>query len=316
MAAAPDGALLGLRSYGGGCTDTVLHMRPSPLDRDTFKRRVARLRPKGDTPIAYALKQAAKDFSSDGTKTILLVSDGEETCGGDPVATARAFAEKGVDVQVDVIGFRVKDAARTELVRYRQGRRRPVRRRPERRRTSRPHAPARPARSAGPDAGRCPGPRHRGRGGGAGFEARRVPGRDAARRRRQATLRLRPARRRDRVRGVADRRHRAAGRAGRDRVGPVPGASGWRARGDQIRTSTAPLELTLIIEPPAVDVAALPPAATANESAEPLVASEPARVVGSGSCGDGPVLTDGRYTDAMIPAKRRTSGCRSPMGSG
>ncbi|MBB5773647.1 vWA domain-containing protein [Nonomuraea jabiensis] len=114
--AAPDGALLGLRSYGGGCTDTVLHMRPSPLDRDTFKRRVARLRPKGDTPIAYALKQA-KDFGGDGTKTILLVSDGEEACGGDPVATARALAEKGVNVQVDVIGFRVKDAARTQLVR-------------------------------------------------------------------------------------------------------------------------------------------------------------------------------------------------------
>ncbi|GAA1716525.1 hypothetical protein [Nonomuraea bangladeshensis] len=75
-------------------------------------------------------------------------------------------------------------------------------------------------------------------------------------------------------------------------------------RGDQIRTSTAPLELTLIIEPPAVDVAALPPAATPNESVEPLVeASEPTRVVGSGSYGDGPVLTDGRYTDTMIPGE-------------
>ncbi|MEW1842222.1 VWA domain-containing protein [Nonomuraea angiospora] len=346
--AAPDGALLGLRSYGGGCTDTVLHMRPSPLDRETFKRRVAGLRPKGDTPIAYALKQAAKDFSGAGTKTILLVSDGEETCGGDPVATARALAEKGVDVQVDVIGFRVRDAAHTQLVRIakagggryadaQNGDELAGRMRRLAQRALRGQTPVGVPVTGTEDAAVAPVLKP------GAYLDEMPPGGGVKRHYAFDLPEGATAYVGLRIGVTTPLGERAVIGSG---LSPVPPGGGPACvvkelltdlptggsafvvgngqltagagacekpgrytievdnRGDQIRTSTAPLELTLIIEPPAVDVAALPPAATANESVEPLVeASEPARVVGSGSYGDGPVLTDGRYTDTMIPGE-------------
>ena len=52
---------------------------------------VARATPRGQTPLTYSLEQAAQDFgaTSDEERVIILVSDGEETCGGDPAAAAR-----------------------------------------------------------------------------------------------------------------------------------------------------------------------------------------------------------------------------------
>ncbi len=68
----------------------------------------------GYTPIALSLEQAANDFSADAKeRVIVLVSDGKETCQGDPVVAAKALAAKGVTVHA--VGFVVDTAARGQL---------------------------------------------------------------------------------------------------------------------------------------------------------------------------------------------------------
>jgi von Willebrand factor type A domain len=68
----------------------------------------------GYTPIAFSLEQAANDFPPDAKeRVIVLVSDGKETCKGDPVVAAKALATKGITVHT--VGFVVDTAARGQL---------------------------------------------------------------------------------------------------------------------------------------------------------------------------------------------------------
>jgi hypothetical protein len=68
-----------------------------------------RFEPTGWTPIAAALNKANESFAGreQGLNRIILVSDGIETCGGDPVAAAKNLSESGFQVKVDVVGFGV-----------------------------------------------------------------------------------------------------------------------------------------------------------------------------------------------------------------
>ena len=120
----PDQAKVGLRVYGatvfaktdpGACSDTQLVVPIGPADKPALKSAIARYKPYGETPIAYSLRQAAKDVGTTGQRTILLVSDGEETCHTDPCLVAREIAVKGIDLKIDVVGFRVAGRARDQL---------------------------------------------------------------------------------------------------------------------------------------------------------------------------------------------------------
>ncbi|GAA2085608.1 hypothetical protein GCM10009801_47460 [Streptomyces albiaxialis] len=121
----PDGYPTGLRVYGAdkarGCTDTRLAEPVRPLDRTALKKAVAGVKPKGDTPIGYSLRKAARDLPQTprgaiGQRTILLISDGEDNCGAPPPCeVARSLAEKGIDLRIDAIGFQVRGKARKQL---------------------------------------------------------------------------------------------------------------------------------------------------------------------------------------------------------
>ncbi|MDP3481101.1 MAG: VWA domain-containing protein [Desulfoprunum sp.] len=75
------------------------------------------LSPRGYTPISYVLQQAAADFGGPGeeSRTIVLVSDGKETCEGDPCAVAMALAAADVKAIIHVIGFDVDVSTRQQL---------------------------------------------------------------------------------------------------------------------------------------------------------------------------------------------------------
>ncbi len=108
--AAKKGISVGLRVYGhrsNKCDDTKLEIPIGPLDAKKMKKFIAGIKPKGKTPIALSLQEAAKDFNPKftGRKIIVLVTDGLESCGGDPCAVARALAEKGVVSKIHVVGF-------------------------------------------------------------------------------------------------------------------------------------------------------------------------------------------------------------------
>jgi Mg-chelatase subunit ChlD len=107
---------LSLRSYGSAspvesnnCADSSLLVPFSEMNRDGIRRAIAGLKPTGQTPIAYALNQAGRDFGMlDSDRAIVLVSDGIESCGGDPVQAARELREQGIIVHL--IGFGMGNA--------------------------------------------------------------------------------------------------------------------------------------------------------------------------------------------------------------
>ncbi|MFI0712694.1 VWA domain-containing protein [Streptomyces inhibens] len=123
--ALPDGYPTGLRVYGAdkpkGCADTRLAQPVAALDRAGIKRAVARVEPKGDTPIGLSLRKAVGDLprpagGSLGKRTILLISDGEDNCQAPPPCKVAAqLAASGVDLHIDAIGFQVAGKARAQL---------------------------------------------------------------------------------------------------------------------------------------------------------------------------------------------------------
>lgn len=89
------------------------------LDADNVAAALGRFEPTGWTPIERALRTAEDAFGAGegGINRVILVSDGIETCDGDPVAAARALDEAGVSVTTDVVGFDVPRQADKELLR-------------------------------------------------------------------------------------------------------------------------------------------------------------------------------------------------------
>jgi hypothetical protein len=119
----PPQAQLSLRMYGAqspssrkNCQDTHLAVPfgPAAASSASITAAVDSAKAQGYTPIAYSLEQAANDFPADAKeRVIVLVSDGKETCRGDPVVVAKAFAGKGITIHT--VGFIVDTAARGQL---------------------------------------------------------------------------------------------------------------------------------------------------------------------------------------------------------
>jgi Ca-activated chloride channel homolog len=112
---------LGLMAYGhrakGDCRDIELIIPVSRFDPARIKSAVNGLNPKGKTPIADSLRAAAASLNTaQGKGTVVLVSDGIETCVADPCAVAAELKKAGVGLVAHVIGFDVADpAAKAQL---------------------------------------------------------------------------------------------------------------------------------------------------------------------------------------------------------
>lgn len=105
---------IGLMAYGhrseGDCGDIEVLAEPGPLDRDAFNRSAAGITPQGKTPIGAAVELAADELSSaDRPATIILVTDGRETCQADLCTLGATLEESGTGFTAHVIGFDVED---------------------------------------------------------------------------------------------------------------------------------------------------------------------------------------------------------------
>lgn len=113
----PSGTSVGLMAYGhhrkGDCRDIEFLIRPQAGTRNEVAAALMELIPRGKTPIADALSQAGEYLKkTEKPATIVLVSDGIETCQGDPCRVAEALAASGVKLKIFVVGF---DVGRHEL---------------------------------------------------------------------------------------------------------------------------------------------------------------------------------------------------------
>lgn len=111
---------VGLLAYGhrrkGDCNDIEILAPPGAGDSASLTAAIEAINPKGKTPIAGALEMAAGRVEAlEEATTVVLVSDGKETCGGDPCARVREIKAKGIDVTVHVVGFDVNNEERRQL---------------------------------------------------------------------------------------------------------------------------------------------------------------------------------------------------------
>ena len=98
-----------LVTYGSQRKGTCNDIKAFPAgNSDTLLQQVTNINPKGRSPIAAALTQAAELG-----KRILLISDGQESCGADPCTIARQLKTTHPELQIDVLGFR--DDAESQL---------------------------------------------------------------------------------------------------------------------------------------------------------------------------------------------------------
>jgi Mg-chelatase subunit ChlD len=100
-------ALRWFRQAKGSC-DTELAVPLGPLDRDAMTETIEgiRLQRSVRTPLAAAIEAVAEDLASvTGPRIVVVVSDGQESCKGDPEAAVRALRAQGVDVTVNVVGI-------------------------------------------------------------------------------------------------------------------------------------------------------------------------------------------------------------------
>lgn len=135
LARLPDGSQIALRMYGHWGiwlprrsdsdaapldnsdprlnTDSELVAPFAPLSvrhRETMRKWIDWARPRGKTPLVYSLLEARDDFPADwrGPKTIILLSDGKETSGGELEDVVRAYKDADIDVVIHVVGFDIQ----------------------------------------------------------------------------------------------------------------------------------------------------------------------------------------------------------------
>jgi hypothetical protein len=112
----PAGTPFAFRVFGrevDSC-QTDLDVPVAPLNPASVQQRIGALVAKNGakTPIGASLALAADDLKSvTGEKLIVLVTDGEETCGGDPAAAIDTLRQSGVTTRVSIVGFALDDAA-------------------------------------------------------------------------------------------------------------------------------------------------------------------------------------------------------------
>ncbi len=115
-----DGINVGLRIYGfagdntdagraESCESSELVVPVSGVDKQALLNEVEVLQPTGWTPLALSLERAGGDFeaSENASNAAVLVTDGLETCGGDPCTAARSLNAADIQLVTHVIGFAV-----------------------------------------------------------------------------------------------------------------------------------------------------------------------------------------------------------------
>lgn len=111
---------LGVIAYGhrekGQCSDIETLVEVGPVNQSAVMTKINAINPKGKTPISAAVRKAAEALKYTEEKaTVILVSDGLETCNADPCALANELEAAGVDFTTHVIGFDITEEEKAGL---------------------------------------------------------------------------------------------------------------------------------------------------------------------------------------------------------
>ncbi|MEM9545455.1 MAG: VWA domain-containing protein [Bacteroidota bacterium] len=105
---------IGFMAYGhrskGDCEDVELLADLTNSDKSLLKSEVRKLNPLGKTPLAYSATLAIDAIKRSKTKaTIILITDGIESCGGNLCEVIRMAREAGIEFKLHIVGFGLKD---------------------------------------------------------------------------------------------------------------------------------------------------------------------------------------------------------------
>jgi hypothetical protein len=112
----PAGTRFAMRVFGreASSCQTALDIPLAPLNPAAVSARIAALEAKNNakTPIGASLAKVAEDLRGvSGERLVILLTDGEETCGGDPASAIDALKKSGISVRVNIVGFAVDEPA-------------------------------------------------------------------------------------------------------------------------------------------------------------------------------------------------------------
>jgi hypothetical protein len=98
----PDPITVGLIEFTN-CSNVRRDKFYTSPQRPALLSEVNKLTPQQGTPLAGSIKRAGDIASQDVESTIVLVTDGDDTCGGDPCGEARAIKAKKPKVKINVV---------------------------------------------------------------------------------------------------------------------------------------------------------------------------------------------------------------------
>lgn len=110
----PDDLELGLMTYGhrekGNCGDIEMLVAPDTGTAEAINAAAARINPKGMTPLSDAVRLAAEELRyTEEKSTVILITDGLETCEVDVCALGVELENQGIDFTAHVLGFGLSD---------------------------------------------------------------------------------------------------------------------------------------------------------------------------------------------------------------
>ncbi|MGB6221744.1 vWA domain-containing protein [Haloferula sp.] len=111
----PAGTPFALRVFGHKEAEscrTDLEIPLSPLDPVVHGAQIGNINAinLAKTPIAASLAAVPSDLAEvPGERIVILLTDGEETCDGDPALTIRALRKAGTDLRVNIVGYAIDD---------------------------------------------------------------------------------------------------------------------------------------------------------------------------------------------------------------
>jgi hypothetical protein len=121
----PADVKVGLRVYGSqvpdtdevnGCQDSQLISKPVINNTASLKSAVSAVQAKGWTLMGKSLQDIQGDFQGDGTKTVILISDGIDTCTPpDACEIAKNLMSGESKIKVNTVGLLVSAEARAQL---------------------------------------------------------------------------------------------------------------------------------------------------------------------------------------------------------
>ena len=116
----PDNQSIGLMAYGhrkkGDCDDIEFLVDLDNASKSHITNAVKEMNAIGKTPLARSASMAIKSLKDSKTKaTIILITDGIESCDGDICEVVSKAKSEGIDFKIHVVGFGLKDEETKQL---------------------------------------------------------------------------------------------------------------------------------------------------------------------------------------------------------